>query len=209
MARRIKEAASVHRQRIGKAAGSLFEKKGIEIVSMDMIAKESGYSKATLYVYFKSKDEIISYLTLKSMKYLKEFILEGLRSASEMKDRYLGICNGLYKYATTYPLYFKMVQSPINIDFNNSRFEENEREIFYIGEEINEIIGRFIIEGIKSNIFKEDLKSIPTIFCLWGMLCGVIELAINKEEYIKQEMNMSLVDFLDNGFLQIYNSIKK
>lgn len=156
-----------------------------------------------------SKDEIISYLTLKSMKYLKEFILEGLRSASEMKDRYLGICNGLYKYATTYPLYFKMVQSPINIDFNNSRFEENEREIFYIGEEINEIIGRFIIEGIKSNIFKEDLKSIPTIFCLWGMLCGVIELAINKEEYIKQEMNMSLVDFLDYGFLQIYNSIKK
>lgn len=55
MARRIKEAASVHRQRIGQAAGSLFEKKGIEIVSMDMIAKESGYSKATLYVYFKSK----------------------------------------------------------------------------------------------------------------------------------------------------------
>lgn len=209
MARRIKEAASVHRQRIGQAAGSLFEKKGIDIVSMDTIAKESGYSKATLYVYFKSKDEIISYLTLKSMKYLKEFILEGLRSASKMKDRYLGICNGLYKYATTYPLYFKMVQSPINIDFNNSRFEENEREIFYIGEEINEIIGRFIIEGIKSNIFKEDLKSIPTIFCLWGMLFGVIELAINKEEYIKQEMNMSLVDFLDYGFLQIYNSIKK
>ena len=43
-------------------------KNGIENTSMDDIAKEAGYSKATLYVYFKNKDEIIGAITLLGMK---------------------------------------------------------------------------------------------------------------------------------------------
>ena len=32
--------------------------KGIALTTMDDISKEAGYSKSTVYVYFKSKDEI-------------------------------------------------------------------------------------------------------------------------------------------------------
>lgn len=53
MARRKKEPQSVHRKAIALVAQDLFLQKGIEHTSMDDIAKNSGYSKATLYVYFK------------------------------------------------------------------------------------------------------------------------------------------------------------
>lgn len=50
MARRKKEPQSVHRKNIMKAAEQLFMTKGIENTSMNDIAKDAGYSKATLYV---------------------------------------------------------------------------------------------------------------------------------------------------------------
>ncbi len=38
---------------------------------------------------------------------------------------------------------------------------------------------------------RSDLKIMPTIFNFWGMLSGIIQLATNKEEYIKHSMGLS------------------
>lgn len=46
------------------AASALFSEKGITATSMDDIAKAAGYSKATLYVYFENKEEIVGILVL-------------------------------------------------------------------------------------------------------------------------------------------------
>ncbi|MBU2979572.1 TetR/AcrR family transcriptional regulator [Alteromonas sp. C1M14] len=46
------------RHAIVEAAKYVFRQYGFEVASMDMIAKEFGGSKATLYNYFKSKEEI-------------------------------------------------------------------------------------------------------------------------------------------------------
>ncbi len=66
MARRKKEPKSVHREKIASAASVLFMERGIEATSMDDIAKAAGYSKATLYVYFENKEEIVGILVLDS-----------------------------------------------------------------------------------------------------------------------------------------------
>jgi AcrR family transcriptional regulator len=42
-----------------KAAEDVFSKKGFDEARMDDIAEETGLSKGTLYLYFKSKDELI------------------------------------------------------------------------------------------------------------------------------------------------------
>ena len=70
MGRRKKEPKSVHRENIASAASALFMEKGIAATSMDDIAKAAGYSKATLYVYFENKEEIVGILVLNSMKKL-------------------------------------------------------------------------------------------------------------------------------------------
>ena len=56
------------------AARHLFESKGIASTTMDDIAKQADYSKSTLYVYFKSKDEIYKYYFVRSNGMFKEFI---------------------------------------------------------------------------------------------------------------------------------------
>ena len=208
MARRKKEPQSVHRKAIALVAQDLFLQKWIEHTSMDDIAKNSGYSKATLYVYFKSKELLTSYLVLQSMQTFYDFIYKVLHENNTCKEHFFGICNSLYEYHKLYPLYFSLVHKTIRFDEKCDNFLPEEKETFEVGEKINAIVYDFIDSGIKNGDFRSDLKIKPTIFTIWGMVSGLIELASNKEEYLKNIIEVDKNDFLQNGFALIFDSIK-
>ena len=52
------EERNLRKQRIIDGALKVFNDVGIEKTTMDEIAIESGFGKATLYYYFTSKDEV-------------------------------------------------------------------------------------------------------------------------------------------------------
>ena len=207
MARRKKEPKSVHREKIASAASVLFMDKGIAATSMDDIAKAAGYSKATLYVYFENKEEIVGILVLDSMKKLYHYIVSALEQQETTKEQYNFICRGLVQYQEEFPFYFKMVLDKINIDFENHDYLPEEKETYQIGEEINEKIKEFLISGMDKGDLRDNLKIKPTILNFWGMLSGLIQLAANKEEYIKKTMGLSKIQFLEYGFHMLYCSI--
>ena len=207
MGRRKKEPRSVHRENIVSAASALFMERGITATSMDDIAKAAGYSKATLYVYFENKEEIVGILVLNSMKKLDDYISSALIQHETTKARYDFICRGLVQYQEEFPFYFKMVLDKINIDFESKEYLPEERETYQIGEEINEKIKNFLLSGMEKGDLRNDLDIMPAIFNFWGMLSGIIQLAANKEEYIKKSMGLSKIKFLEYGFSLVYHSI--
>ena len=207
MGRRKKEPRSVHRENIVSAASALFMEKGIAATSMDDIAKAAGYSKATLYVYFENKEEIVGILALNSMKKLYDYISFALIQHETTKARYDFICRGLVQYQEEFPFYFKMVLDKINIDFESKEYLPEERETYQIGEEINEKIKNFLLSGMEKGDLRNDLDIMPAIFNFWGMLSGIIQLASNKEEYIKKSMGLSKIKFLEYGFSLVYHSL--
>lgn len=207
MARRKKEPKSVHREKIASAASVLFMDKGIAATSMDDIAKAAGYSKATLYVYFENKEEIVGILVLDSMKKLYNYIVSALEQQETTKEQYNFICRGLVQYQEEFPFYFKMVLDKINIDFESHDYLPEEKETYQIGEEINEKIKEFLLSGINKGDLRDNLKVMPTIFNFWGMLSGLIQFTTNKEEYIKKTMGLSKIQFLEYGFHMLYCSI--
>ena len=207
MGRRKKEPRSVHRENIVSAASALFMEKGIAATSMDDIAKAAGYSKATLYVYFENKEEIVGILVLNSMKKLYDYISSALIQHETTKARYDFICRGLVQYQEEFPFYFKMVLDKINIDFESKEYLPEERETYQIGEEINEKIKNFLLSGMEKGDLRNDLDIMPAIFNFWGMLSGIIQLAANKEKYIEKSMGLSKIKFLEYGFSLVYHSI--
>ena len=207
MGRRKKEPRSVHRENIVSVASALFMERGIAATSMDDIAKAAGYSKATLYVYFENKEEIVGILVLNSMKKLDDYISSALMQHEATKARYDFICRGLVQYQEEFPFYFKMVLDKINIDFESKNYLPEEKETYQIGEEINEKIKNFLLSGMEKGDLRSDLEIMPAILNFWGMLSGIIQLAANKEEYIKKSMGLSKIEFLEYGFSLVYHSI--
>ena len=207
MARRKKEAQSVHRKNISSAAEQLFIKNGIENTSMSDIAKAAGYSKATLYVHFQNKEELVGFLVLESMRKLYDYINTAIQQKDDTKECYREICLSLVKYQEEYPFYFHMVLEKINVDFESGNFLPEEKETFLVGEQINDLLADFLKKGIDCGDIRPDIEIVPTIFSFWGMLAGLIQLAENKEEYIAQRMEKSGQAFLFYGFDMLYRSI--
>lgn len=207
MARRKKQPQSVHRKNISKIAEKLFIEKGIENTSMNDIAKESGYSKASLYVYFKDKEELIAVLVLESMEKLYEYLGKAVNAQGDFYHRYLEICEALFQYHSEYPLYSQMALMNINIDFEGTEFLPEERDTFQVGEKINELLWTFFRDGIELGVIKRDINITQTTFAMWGMLTGVIQLSFNKKEYITQMLHMQQKEFLDRSFMLLYKAI--
>ena len=60
ISKRQLEERKMRQERILLGALTVFKAKGLEGATMDEIANESGFGKATLYYYFKSKEEVFS-----------------------------------------------------------------------------------------------------------------------------------------------------
>ena len=86
---RKKEALEqFNRDNILGAAKELFESKGVEKTTMDDIAALADYSKSTIYVYFKSKEEIYNsivedYIDKKEVRRLDRYSQFALIAADE------------------------------------------------------------------------------------------------------------------------------
>ncbi|WP_080802758.1 TetR/AcrR family transcriptional regulator [Arabiibacter massiliensis] len=207
MGRRKKEPRGAHREHIAQAAQELFARRGIAATTMDDIANAAGYSKATLYVYFKNKEEIVSVLVLESMRRLDDSLSDALAKREGTKERYGLICEGLARYQEEFPFYFKMALDKINVDFADGGFAPEDAEAYRVGEEINEKLKSFLAEGIERGELRDDLQVMPTIYAFWGMLSGFIQLASNKEDYLESALGLPRQRFLDYGFQLLYDSI--
>lgn len=199
MARRIKEEPTVHRERIATAAGDLFKERGTTKVTVNQIADRAGYSKATVYAYFENKDEIISYLVLKSMALLKKEIVKNTSKTKSNQENFMGICRGLLKYHEKFPMYFDMLQSNINVDFSDNKYYESELDTYIVGRQITDYL---------ADLFNLGDDSFIKIFAMWASICGVIRMAANKEEYIQKESSMSQKDFYNAIFEIMYKVIE-
>lgn len=81
------------RQEIVKVAAELFEHYGFDRTSMSMISDRLGGSKATLYGYFKSKDELFQAVVDYDIPAHSERLMQEFFSGKDLKDSFtkLGI----------------------------------------------------------------------------------------------------------------------
>lgn len=209
MGRRKKEPRNVHRGAIAAAAQALFLYQGIGATSMDDIARASGYSKATLYVYFRDKDELVGYLVGESLKRLGEYLIQAVEAEGEWKERYLRVCASLERYRREFLYYFKTALEEISGDFRGEGPDDGRWQAYLAGEEICSRLGDFFKEGMEAGILREDIQTGPVIIAFWGMLSGLVQTGANKEAYLEGELKISREEFLNQGYELLYQSIAK
>ncbi|MEC8689055.1 MAG: TetR/AcrR family transcriptional regulator [Candidatus Neomarinimicrobiota bacterium] len=90
--RQIKEREN-RKEQILKGALLVFKQKGIEKSTMDEIAKQSDFGKASLYYYFSSKEEIFIELLDRGWKMIWESIEPVIHDRDHPKDTFISSLN--------------------------------------------------------------------------------------------------------------------
>lgn len=146
-------ATADKRELILRAATKVFAGRGFFNSKVADIAAEAGIADGTVYLYFKSKDDILRSIFDQAME---KFIAEGRQQLAGMKD----VRQKLSKIAH---LHLSRLGSDRNLAIvfqvelrGSTKFMEEFSESAF--SDYLEIIRQTIEEGIAKNIFRRDIK---------------------------------------------------
>jgi AcrR family transcriptional regulator len=100
------------RQRIVEAARDLLSEHGLAALSMRAIAERIEYSPATIYLYFRDKDELVLQVVQAGFERLREYTSDELKQISETADaadQYAATGRAYVRFALDNTAYFRVM----------------------------------------------------------------------------------------------------
>lgn len=190
------------------AAKELFKEYGVSKTTVDDIAYEADCSKATIYVYFKNKDDIYYHIVYEYLAKLCERVKQCFSDTEDHEKAYYSLCNVLVQFERKYPMYFEFVLGSISIEPEKMAELPVLRSVFEIGEELNKIVCAFLGMAKRSGFVREDINPLQATFVMWSSICGWITFCSNKQFYIKNSLSMQRDILLKNGFSMILQMVR-
>ena len=195
------------------AAEKIFFNSGFEKSTMDDIAKEAGFTKKTLYSYFKSKEDLYYEIMLLGFKVLNSLYDKTISENIEMSETYKikRIGKTFVEFSRTYPGQFKAISDYENKDFDFQANGNNPlvNECYLAGEYSFELLNNCITNGIEKGEILNNTDSVTVSLMLWSTMLGFIGLINKKEKYINSYYNKGIEELMEDGFDLLLRSIKK
>jgi AcrR family transcriptional regulator len=149
------------------AAAEVIAERGFHGSPMAMIANKAGVASGTLYVYFKSKEELIDALYRQMDATFQEELQRGYPSHKSIKERFIHIGLTSMNYFLSNPRQFRYLQQ-----FHNSPYGAAQRREKMSRFDTPDIIRELFEEGVAQGVLK-DLPLIVMLSMMFGSMVNV------------------------------------
>ncbi len=197
---------SERRESILKAAIRVYDKEGYHAITMEKIAEAAELSRATLYLYFKTKDEIFIHAILSYSDFFRERLEKVYAGCAETKDDLL---KNLW---FTFIEFYEKDRPSFNVTlyFHQSEMIRNLPENLRImldhsGTRIYESLSKIMAYGIGQGVFREsNPKTLAEV--VWTSFLGIIHLenskhAMSRKPHLAVTWQLAL-EMLSKGILK-------
>lgn len=198
-----------NKRTILEAARNLFQEDGITKTTMDDIAQGAECSKATIYAYFISKEDIYYHIVLEYMTAFRSGVEQCFTQEKDYESTFYELCDILVNLERKYPMYFEYMLGKISVEQHKFTELPVLQEIYDIGEQINVMVRDFLIRGKNEGFVDDTIDSNQITFVVWASICGIISIASNKADYMENHLGLSRNEFLKNGFSMIMRTFRK
>ena len=187
--RRMREK-EMRRNAILDAAESLFFSRGVEHTTMDDVAEAAEFSKGTLYLYFKNKEDLLHGIYLRGIEILKQLFRDALATPGNGLQKVNAIGEAYFRFSKEYPDYFRAMNemNPGEIDLQDT--ESNGFRCHLCTEEVMQLVARAVQIGIDDGSIRNDLDPHKTAYLLWAQTAGLIQVINNKGEHMQKYHNI-------------------
>ena len=205
MGARKKEALEqFNRDNILAAAKELFETKGVESTTMDDIAELADYSKSTIYVYFKSKEDIYNSIVRDYMDILTGELELCIGTGKDFEESYYKLCDCLVNFEERYPKYYASLMGESKMTNSRKKSSAGNQDI---GNELNVLIEKLLKKGMEYKVLRTDIELQPTVLYMWSAISGIIQVADRKSDTLSGTLNMNKEEYLRYSFRTFYESL--
>jgi AcrR family transcriptional regulator len=194
------------RESIHRAAIQVYDQEGYHAITMEKIAEAAELSRATLYLYFKTKDEIFIHAIVSYSDFFRERLKTLYAGRSEIKDKLL---ESLW---STFIAFYEKDRRSFNatLYFHQSEMIRNLPENLRIildrsGSRIYEYLSKIMAYGIGQGVFRDcNPKTLAEV--VWTSFLGIIHLenskkAMSRNTHLEITWNLAL-EMLSRGILK-------
>jgi len=185
-ARRERERLQ-RRREILEAARKLFCEKGYAAATVDDIAAAAELSKGTVYLYFRSKDELYASVILEGFEKLEERLKELARSDLPLLDKVEAILRAFVDHCISNPEYFRLTQLFAGGSVRENLREELRRDIEAHARDLLLLGAEVVREGVEEGVFRHDLDPFMAALIAWRTLTGLLDLVIFGGELVRRK----------------------
>lgn len=187
----VPEYKKMAKIKIIQAAYQVFSENGYHPSKMDEIAREVGVSKATLYSYFESKEDLLKMISISTSQRLNEIFQKSLEGQNSLKP--------------FEELYNKMeeFQGSLHLNFEILSLSSHDKNIREIGRNIyDEKIDVFqvFLENLQSKgIIRDDIDArtlARLVAALYTDIAMQLVMGFDKSE-VRETWNQSLSAILE------------
>ncbi len=179
------------------AAEKIFFAKGINAATMDEVAEEAELSKGTLYLYFKSKEELYLAINSRGLAIMEQMFVEALAQGKTGLEKINKIGDAYFEFYKKYPDYFN---ATIYYDLNEINLDKEGKCAAVChdqGLQTLEIVARAVSMGIEDGTLRSDLNPLHTAVVLWAHSTGMIQILSRKGKHLGEEHNINIQEVFD------------
>lgn len=154
------------RQIILDEAAKLINKVGFKNAKMEDIAKKVGFSKASLYSYFKDKEEIVTNIA-------KVHLLNFYNKISDLPEKNLSAVEKLNIMKNAHMDFVKKSKNLMAVKLNYALMEKSHKEFIVLKLKTFDILKSILEQGKKDGVFNKNLDSDSAVNLLEAMFTGI------------------------------------
>ena len=171
---RKKREREMRRQQIMVAAKRVFSQKGFEKSTMEDIAREAELSPGTLYLYFKSKDELYASLCLRVLRFINVKVDHVINDDdAEYEDKQIKLLHAMKEVYAYDPLILNNMFHLQSSDTLRTLSPELLDEINDLSRKALQSMAGMFEQGIRAGIII-DRNPLALADIIWALFSGIV-----------------------------------
>ncbi len=189
----------LRRESILDAAESVFFEKGLIASTMDEIAEKAELSKGTLYLYYRSKDDLYLGVICRGFDILIIKLIESVSPNVSTIQKLLNIGSAYYNFSQKHTHYFRMFSFLESPQFHTMASEELLNESHNQSKRAWDVIIDVISNGIKDGTFRENIDPVQMAIILWSNATAIMKLKDRKDQFWIENLNVDVDTILQKS----------
>lgn len=192
-----KEREKEHRrEEILNAAQKVFFTKGLQAATMDEVAEVAELSKGTLYLYYKSKEDLYLAVMMRGMGILYS-MFEPIADAQEPTViKLVKMTEAYYEFFQKHRNYFRMFYFFQYPQFHKQVSDEMMQSCTGENQRVWSLVVRVIQQGIAEGDLRSDINPMVMGVIVWSSANAIMTRMDTQMEYFQATMNVNLEDVL-------------
>jgi len=207
IAERKEREKQQRKEEIIQAAEKVFFSRGFEKSTMDDIAEEAELSKGTLYLYFKSKEDLHMSVARKAIILLNSFTTTAGELEGNAIEKLLQIGRACIQFSRTHPDHMKAIMLLEGIEPQSISYSPSEVQAMIYKESTVGMVIRIVEQGVGENLIRSDISSTLIAHTLWMQVLSVIRFVTMKEALFEM-LDLTPATVYESHFELVLNGIR-